>query len=889
MSSPGRLAFMGIDVDFPFSTPYPAQKAIMAKTMVALKQSENALLESPTGTGKTLSLLASSLGYQTWLQSQKPEPPKKIDPAALYGEKYTELDPETEEEPQLKVYYTSRTHNQLSQVVSELKRKLPTYRPKMAILASRQQLCINDNVRNKPDIDAACRLEHGTKHNCEFGKSMTIPRSMMPDGEYSKYDIENLIDVCREEVKCPYFVTRNLAKRAEFILAPYNYILDGRIRGTMKIELANSVVIFDEGHNIEGICRDAASLSLDYKEVSYIQGYIATLAQREDMRLQIGNTLFQHFLSIGRLFDKFFEWFTRTIEESPWEQNRNRQETFFQYQDVEMILSGWTLNKERFVLYKEDMEEIISANEKTTGDQDSIIPTIVAAILGKTLTTLNFIYTNDSICDFRLIITDYEKNKEEINPKLELLCMSPGVAFRSIVAKTHSVIITSGTLSPLTQYESELRTKFTHQLSAKHVIDPSQVLSMIIQRMDGVELTSTAKSLNNNIYKKLGDIVLTIVQKVPDGILLFFPSGSTMRKCLEIWRSESLLYEIQKFKPVFNENSGIKKKGEGDAFKEYRSSINKGKGGLLISVCRGRVSEGTDFADRQARCVIIFGIPYPSLYAPEIILKRNYNDDHAKQKNVEFATSDGSEWYSAQAFRALSQAVGRCIRHKDDYGSIIMIDSRFMQERSKFPRWMQDGLKRNPITSLSELGGQLANFYQDMTMRFPNSAQIIETEINETEPLVVTHSDCLSKIVRVIKIDKTSSFNSTSSVLRKYFLGQNSENESQEPVVLARVGPGETSLIEGKKMNYEWSYEDGLAFEPICCTCGQIIGVHIKGSLEAPDKVKHIKCDWFFVDKCNVTQKSLSEKMSNIVIRPKVISMNDSPVIAGGQKTLSFA
>lgn len=30
-----------------------------------------------------------------------------------------------------------------------------------------------------------------------------------------------------------------------------------------------------------------------------------------------------------------------------------------------------------------------------------------------------------------------------------------------------------------------------------------------------------------------------------------------------------------------------------------------------MGVCRGRLSEGIDFADDAARCVIIVGVPYP--------------------------------------------------------------------------------------------------------------------------------------------------------------------------------------------------------------------------------------------------------------------------------------
>ena len=57
----------GLHVYFPFK-PYDCQKDYMSRVMEALQQKENALLESPTGTGKTLCLLCACL---TWLASER--------------------------------------------------------------------------------------------------------------------------------------------------------------------------------------------------------------------------------------------------------------------------------------------------------------------------------------------------------------------------------------------------------------------------------------------------------------------------------------------------------------------------------------------------------------------------------------------------------------------------------------------------------------------------------------------------------------------------------------------------------------------------------------------------------------------------------------------------
>ena len=44
----------------------------------------------------------------------------------------------------------------------------------------------------------------------------------------------------------------------------------------------------------------------------------------------------------------------------------------------------------------------------------------------------------------------------------------------------------------------------------------------------------------------------------------------------------------------------------------------------MTGVCRGGISEGIDFPDDAARCVIILGVPYPNLSDLKVILKMHY-------------------------------------------------------------------------------------------------------------------------------------------------------------------------------------------------------------------------------------------------------------------------
>ena len=59
--------------------------------------------------------------------------------------------------------------------------------------------------------------------------------------------------------------------------------------------------------------------------------------------------------------------------------------------------------------------------------------------------------------------------------------------------------------------------------------------------------------------------------------------------------------------------------------KYYKAIFNdEERGSLLMGVCRGRISEGLDFSDNAARCVLLVGIPYPQMADPIVILKKEY-------------------------------------------------------------------------------------------------------------------------------------------------------------------------------------------------------------------------------------------------------------------------
>lgn len=66
------------------------------------------------------------------------------------------------------------------------------------------------------------------------------------------------------------------------------------------------------------------------------------------------------------------------------------------------------------------------------------------------------------------------------------------------------------------------------------------------------------------------------------------------------------------------------------------------------------------------------------------------------------------------AFRALNQAIGRCIRHKYDWGSILFLDERFQSSQSteKLSKWLRGNIKTFP--NFSETLKNLEEFTKKM-------------------------------------------------------------------------------------------------------------------------------------------------------------------------------
>lgn len=252
----------------------------------------------------------------------------------------------------------------------------------------------------------------------------------------------------------------------------------------------------------------------------------------------------------------------------------------------------------------------------------------------------------------------------------------------------------------------------------------------------GVELSSAYdKRSNPQVKDEMGQAVARLARHCPHGLLLFFPSYTGMQDALEAWKvpahkgRPSVLASIEHCKTVVYEPRG-KTDLSSEMAKYYRLLDDK-NGAAFFAVCRGKVSEGLDFADKKGRAVIIAGLPFPPLKDPKVVLKREYLNSIRSPDSLR-----GDEWYQQQATRAVNQAVGRVIRHRHDFGAIILADSRFADNRisGQLSKWIRPRMVVH--TSFSECETLVYEFFQRWKPGLPS---VGAGEIRADDPLPAEH------------------------------------------------------------------------------------------------------------------------------------------------------
>nr|XP_040259861.1 regulator of telomere elongation helicase 1 homolog isoform X3 [Aegilops tauschii subsp. strangulata] len=727
----------GVDVDFPYDA-YDCQITYMDRVLQSLQQGNNALLESPTGTGKTLCLLCSALAWRRTFGEflrggggggggggSQPSGSQQSGASATQSSSYPVI------------IYASRTHSQLRQVIKEL--KATSYRPKMAVLGSREQMCIHEEVsklRGKAQNNGCHYL--CKKRLCRHNNIVTDYMKNNTELGSEPFDIEDLVNIGRTKGPCPYYISRELSKSVDILFAPYNYLIDpGNRRSLTGISWNNAVLIFDEAHNLESICADAASFDLLTSNLTSCITEAQECIQLCSFKRSIENSAEKQFdpenYAILKALLMALEKKIGELVIDSKELGYTKPGSYIYEFLSELNITSETSKKlietidSASLLLEEGNsgETKAGVKAKSTVSRLETIRDMLDIIFkggGQNHAKYYSFHVNESS---RQTSGDSLQVFGKASRTLSWWCFNPGLAMEEFLKLgVRSIILTSGTLSPLDSLAMELNLEFPVRLENPHVISQDQIwVGVVPVGPSGHPLNSSYRTRETVKYKQeLGTVIVNFARIVPDGLLVFFPSYSMMDKCIDYWKNRNHEHSVDdstiwqrmcKHKqPVIEPRQSS---NFPNAIEDYAAKLRdpSTSGAIFFAVCRGKVSEGLDFADRAGRAVIVTGMPFSTPTDPKVRLKREYLDKQAKPSNKNPKALTGEEWYVQQAARAVNQAVGRVIRHRHDYGAIIYCDERFVwpNYQSQMSYWLKPYIKC--YSKYGEVVQTLTRFFRD--------------------------------------------------------------------------------------------------------------------------------------------------------------------------------
>lgn len=528
------------------------------------------------------------------------------------------------------------------------------------------------------------------------------------------------------------------------IIYSYHYLLDPKIAERVSKEFSKDcIVVFDEAHNIDNVCieslstditddslrkakrgadnlerkitemkdTDAEKLQNEYQKL--VEGLQAAEEARQEDAFMSNPALpddllkeavpgnirrAEHFIAFLKRFIEYLKTrmkVRQVISETPPSFLAHLKETTF-------------IEKKPLRFCAERLTSLVRTLELTNIEDYQPLQEVA------TFATLVATYEKG----FLLILEPFESDTAEVpNPVLHFSCLDAAIAIRPVFERFSSVIITSGTISPLEMYPKMLDFTAVVQESYPMSLARKSFLPMIVTRgSDQVAISSGFQVRNEpSVVRNYGNLLTEFSKITPDGMVVFFPSYLYMESIISMWQGMGILDEVWKYKLILVETPDAHETSL--ALETYRTACCNGRGAILLCVARGKVSEGIDFDHQYGRTVLCIGVPF------------QYTESRILKARLEFLRETyrirENDFLSFDAMRHAAQCLGRVLRGKDDYGIMVLADRRFLKKRTQLPQWINQQVNEADTNLSTDMAVSSAKrFLKTMAQPFSDDSNI---------------------------------------------------------------------------------------------------------------------------------------------------------------------
>ena len=583
---------------FPFDDYREGQREMAKAVYRAMKDHASALIEAPTGIGKTVAALFGAL-------------------KALGKGHVTAL-----------FYLTARTTG----------RRAAEYA--LDLMRARGLVVRSVTITAKEKI---CPLGKADCMGCPYASGYYDRRraALREAMAIQKLDADAVLDLAMNHELCPFELSLDISETADVVICDYNYAFDPKVRLRRWFDAKSSAgLLVDEAHNLADRARDMLSAELSGERLSQLRAQAARFEGKDS--------------PMARLMGELLEAFRADEAE-----------------------------RESLSQLPEAIVSAVRRFAEVAGELEPVEPEIVRFVYdAQWFSRVAKQFDQDS---YRALVMPGDKYLD-----VRLWCFDPSKHLKRALSRVGGAALFSATLAPMEHYAELLGAD--GEADARLRLDsPFPRKNLLALRMSvAVGLKDRERTLN-----AVAQIVRAMALAKPGNYLACFPSYAYMTQAFRryhvLWPDDDAICQ----EAQMPERARL-------AFIE-RFEPSPAKSLVAFVVLGGVFAEGVDLPDDRLSGAAIVSTGIPQLSFERELLREQLDD--ADDGGYDAA-------YTYPGLRRVLQAAGRVIRTETDRGVVLLIDTRYRQEKYRAlmpPHWeVQD------VGKMSELKEKLNEFWGDM-------------------------------------------------------------------------------------------------------------------------------------------------------------------------------
>ncbi|MFH1209435.1 MAG: ATP-dependent DNA helicase [archaeon] len=528
-----------MNIYFPYTSIRKTQDVFINDLVKSIEEKKDVIAHVPTGVGKTAAILSTTLN-------------KVID-------------------KKLTVFFLTPRHTQHKIVIETLNQIKDKFNLKINVVdfIGKRHMCSVDNVLSlsNQQFYEYCK-DVKEKNTCEFyinlKKEKVRLKAFLRELENKILNVEDMIVLAKQEKFCPFEIASELARKANVIIGDYNHLLSLRVRETffkrINKEMEDSILIFDEAHNLPEKCRELLS--------DYVSTYALDLAIKEAKEFKIDHKSVEEIKNI----------LLRLSKKIPLDNN-------------EILIDKKDFDIENYSEILLDLK--LKSNVVLEDKKYSYLNSLSNFMLSWKGPNEGFV---------RILKREFIRNK--INFILYYKCLDPSFLTKEIINNSYITVAMSGTLTPLEMYKDLLGFENVNLFQYNNPFPKKNRLNLIVPGLT-TKFTLRNEEMYNNIALKCS----SIINNIPGNIIVYFPS-------YDIRDNINRYLEKLIKKTTFLEYPGLSKSDKSLLLEKFKSY--KDNGAVILAVSSGSFGEGIDLIGDYLKAVLVVGIP---LTKPDIEIK----------------------------------------------------------------------------------------------------------------------------------------------------------------------------------------------------------------------------------------------------------------------------